>query len=134
MRKKPICGKPLAKSKKMWYNIFRVPVIRLYRGAATLLCRTVIRQYGSLPFFVFLLYTKKKGLSIVFSVLLALYFKKETRGRDCQSHCVSFFVFYPYVSSLRRIASDPQTLQCAILSKATFQRVILSERSESKFA
>ena len=32
--KKPIHRKPLAKTKKMCYNIFWVPVIRLYRSAA----------------------------------------------------------------------------------------------------
>lgn len=32
--KKPIPRKPLAKTKKMCYNIFWVPVIRLYRSAA----------------------------------------------------------------------------------------------------
>ena len=32
-QKKPICGKPLAKSKELCYNIPRVPVFRLYRSA-----------------------------------------------------------------------------------------------------
>ena len=58
--KKAYMRKTLAKSEKVCYNILRVPVIRLYRSALSLLCRVVVLVVRRLAFFVCILIIPQK--------------------------------------------------------------------------